>query len=111
MTTNTCRHCGRVYDDAAPCTSDDCPGAELKCPENIDHWSVDSVAECIDGLSEVTYCHLWNEFVPNVASPDPDAETPLLKDVWSKLSPAMKEDIIKGALALIAEEASQETSL
>lgn len=78
----------------------------LVCPENIDHWSVDSVAECIDDLSEATYCHLWNEFVPNVTSPDPDAEPPMLKDVWSQLSPVMQEDIIKGALALIAEEES-----
>lgn len=80
-------------------------GEALACPENIEYWSVDSVAECIDGLSETTYCTLWNDHVPNDASPDPDAPPPPLRDVWTQLAPAIQEDIIAGALRLIAEEA------
>lgn len=103
MTVFECPHCGRTYDDATTCTSDDCPGA-LVVPENIDIWSVDSVAECIDGLSHTTYCTLWNDFVPHEMSPDPDAEPPALKDIWSQLNPEIQRDIIAGALRLIEED-------
>ncbi|MCJ8601016.1 hypothetical protein MWH03_00280 [Klebsiella pneumoniae] len=79
-------------------------GEALQCPENIACWSVDSVAECIDGLSEAAYRTLWNDHVPNVTSPDPDAPPPTLEAVWSLLSPAIQSDIIAGAKTLEEEE-------
>lgn len=44
-----CVHCGRIYHDADLCSSDDCPGNDIAMPELLNHWTVDEVAECLDG--------------------------------------------------------------
>ncbi len=50
MTIFICQHCGREYEGATVCASDDCPGNEIKMPVLVEVWSVDSLAECLDAV-------------------------------------------------------------
>lgn len=83
-----CQHCGREYDDNTVCTADDCPGNEIVMPTLVEVWSVDSLAECLDGVGESLYGKLWS-FVPA------DGETPKGKDVWNELTDDEKRELLE----------------
>lgn len=51
---------------------------EVKMPELLSYWTVDEVAECIDGIGSDIYRKLWS-FI----TPETDGENaPLAKVAW-----------------------------
>lgn len=87
MTIFICQHCGREYEDATVCASDDCPGNEIKMPVLVEVWSVDSLAECPDAVGPELYRKLWS-FVPA------EGESPKGKDIWHLLSEDEKRQLV-----------------
>lgn len=74
-----CVHCGRIYYDADLCSSDDCPGNDIAMPELLNHWTVDEVAECLDGVGQELYRKLWSYIEATT-----DGEAPLAKEGANK---------------------------
>ncbi len=87
MTIFICQHCGREYDDTTVCTSDDCPGNEIKMPVLVEVWSVDSLAECLDAVGPELYRKLWS-FVPA------EGESPKGKEIWHLLSEDEQRELV-----------------
>ena len=51
---------------------------EVKMPDLLNYWTIDAVAECIDGVGEELYRKLWS-FI----TPETDGENaPLAKVAW-----------------------------
>ena len=79
----------------------------MNCPESIDAWTPDEVAECTDGLTPATYRELWgvldNERFrkrplggdgSNGTTEVPDDFSGSMRDAWPLLSDAAKANII-----------------
>lgn len=84
-----CVHCGRIYHDADLCSSDDCPGNDIAMPELLNHWTVDEVAECLDGVGQELYRKLWSYIEATT-----DSEAPLAKVAWGDLTREHKVELI-----------------
>nr|UVY32852.1 MAG: hypothetical protein [Bacteriophage sp.] len=87
MTIFICQHCGREYEGATVCASDDCPGNEIKMPVLVEVWSVDSLAECLDAVGPELHRKLWS-FVPA------EGESPKGKDIWHLLSEDEQRELV-----------------
>ncbi|WP_441769625.1 hypothetical protein, partial [Klebsiella pneumoniae] len=81
--------CGRIYHDADLCSSDDCPGNDIAMPELLNHWTVDEVAECLDGVGQELYRKLWSYIEATT-----DGEAPLAKVAWGDLTREHKVELV-----------------
>ncbi|HBT4799499.1 TPA: hypothetical protein MB324_004105 [Klebsiella pneumoniae] len=59
-------------------------------PELLSYWTVDEVAECIDGVGEELYRKLWS-FI----TPETDGENaPLAKVAWDTFNDEEKRELV-----------------
>ncbi|WP_323129417.1 hypothetical protein [Klebsiella pneumoniae] len=85
-----CEHCGRSYDNTDVCTSDDCPDNEIAMPDLLNYWTVDEVAECLDGVGDDLYRKLWSYITAET-----DGNPPLAKVAWEALTHEEKAEMVQ----------------
>ncbi|WP_258315919.1 hypothetical protein, partial [Klebsiella variicola] len=58
-------------------------------PELLNHWTVDEVAECLDGVGQELYRKLWSYIEATT-----DGEAPLAKVAWGDLTREHKVELV-----------------
>ncbi len=65
------------------------PGNDIAMPELLNHWTVDEVAECLDGVGQELYRKLWSYIEATT-----DGEAPLAKVAWGDLTREHKVELV-----------------
>nr|HEK7387570.1 hypothetical protein [Klebsiella quasipneumoniae] len=58
-------------------------------PELLNHWTVDEVAECLDGVGQELYRKLWSYIEATT-----DGGAPLAKVAWGDLTREHKVELV-----------------
>jgi hypothetical protein len=87
-------------------------------PSNLETWTPDEVAECVNGINEETYKELWAVMDnpnfkkrplggdgSNGTTEVPDDFSGSLSDAWPLLSAAAKANIFEAGKKMFKEEA------
>ncbi|EPJ5021519.1 hypothetical protein PVT16_004621 [Klebsiella pneumoniae] len=62
---------------------------EVKMPELLSYWTVDEVAECIDGIGSDIYRKLWSFITPETDGKD----APLAEVAWGTFTDEEKAKV------------------
>lgn len=89
VTNFECDHCGRSYDSNDVCISCDCSDNEIAMPDLLNYWTVDEVAECLDGVGDDLYRKLWSYITAET-----DSNPPLAKVAWEALTHEEKAELV-----------------
>jgi len=74
----------------------------VKMPELLKYWSVDELAECLDGVGKELYAKLWS-YIPA------KGDGPKGVDVWEQLSPEQQQELAEAVYKEFPEDRDEDS--